>query len=255
MQTELLKPILDWDLSWNDFDEEGGQIDGTTAHSIERLIGLSATEIFNQKLQTTYCGYQLSKQHQADKSIIEGKNQVKIQGFEKVIQFKPQQLKPDWSLKNNINYKSLNIHWVIPNFTPGLGGHMTIFRAIDYLERCGHKCIIWIHSELKGNDKPSRLSSLHKRVIDQSFIPLQTDQVYMLGNNQDNLDLVSGDIIIATDRMSTYPVLGMKKFQKRFYFVFRTTSPIFSRGGAQAFSLSNRMHLKMIFPAFAPALG
>ena len=229
---ELLKPILDCDLSWNDFDEEGGQIDGTTAHSIERLIGLSATEIFNQKLKTTYCGYNLSKQYQADKSIIEGKNQVKIQGFEKVIQFKPQRLKPDWSQKNNIDYQSLDIHWVIPNFTPGLGGHMTIFRAIDYLERCGHKCTIWIHSELKGNDKPSRLSSLHKRVIDQSFIPLQTDQVYMLGNNQDNLDLVSGDIIIATDRMSTYPVLGMKKFQKRFYFVQDYEPYFFARGSS-----------------------
>ena len=54
---ELLKPILDWNLSWSDFDEEGGQIDGTIAHSIERLIGLSTTEIFKQKLKTTYCGY------------------------------------------------------------------------------------------------------------------------------------------------------------------------------------------------------
>ena len=229
---ELLKPILDWDLSWNDFDEEGGQIDGTIAHSIERLIGLSTTEIFKQKLQTTYCGYSHSKQHRTDKSIIEGKNQLKIQGFEKVIQFKSQPLLPDWSLKNNINPKSLHIHWVIPNFTPGLGGHMTIFRAIDYLERCGHKCTIWVHSELKGNDKPNRLSSLHKRVIDQHFLPLQTDQVYMLGNTQDDLDLVSGDVVIATDRMSTYPVLGMKKFQKRFYFVQDYEPYFFAQGSS-----------------------
>ena len=229
---ELLKPILDWDLGWNDFDEEGGQIDGTIAHSIERLIGLSTTEIFNQTLQTTYCGYFLSKQHQTDKAIIEGRNKLKIQGFEKVIQFKPQQLDPNWSLKNNINPKSLQIHWVIPNFTPGLGGHMTIFRTIDYLERCGHQCTIWVHSELKGNDKPSRLSSLHKRVIDQSFISLQTDQVYMLGNNQEDLDRVSGDIVIATDRMSTYPVLGMKKFQRRFYFVQDYEPYFFARGSS-----------------------
>ena len=229
---ELLQPILEWDLSWNDFDEEGGQIDGTIAHSIERLIGLSTTEIFNKKLKTTYCGYSLSKQHQTDKSVIEGKNKLRIQGFEKVIQFKSQPLDPDWSLTNNTNPKSLHIHWVIPNFTPGLGGHMTIFRAIDYLERRGHQCTIWVHSELKGNDKPSRLSSLHKRVIDQSFIPLQTDQVYMLGNNQEDLDLVSGDIVIATDRMSTYPVLGMKKFRKRFYFVQDYEPYFFARGSS-----------------------
>ncbi len=228
---DSLQPLLDWDLSWSDFDEEGGQIDGTIAHSIERLIGLSTTQIFQQNLKTTYCGYFLSKQHLADKSIIEGRNKLKIQGFEKVIQFKPQQLEPDWSLNKNTNSNSLHIHWVIPNFTPGLGGHMTIFRTIDFLERCGHRCTIWVHSEIKG-DKPSRLSSLHKRVIDQHFIPLKTDQVYMLGNRQEDLDLVSGDIVIATDRMSTYPVLGMKKFQKRFYFVQDYEPYFFARGSS-----------------------
>ncbi|WP_226409654.1 rhamnan synthesis F family protein [Synechococcus sp. MU1625] len=228
---DLLKPILDWNLDWQDFDEEGGQIDGTIAHSIERLIGISTTEIYNQKLQTTYCGYSLSKQHLTDKSVIEGRNKLKIDGFEKVIHFKPQPLEPNWSLQNNINRKSLHIHWVIPNFTPGLGGHMTIFRAIDFLERCGHKCTIWVHSEMKG-DKPSRLSLLHKRVIDQYFISLKTDQVYMLGNSQDDLDRVSGDVVIATDRMSTYPVLGMSKFQKRFYFVQDYEPYFFARGSS-----------------------
>tara|TARA_B100000674_G_scaffold261392_1_gene215622 strand:- start:2890 stop:6342 length:3453 start_codon:yes stop_codon:yes gene_type:complete len=228
---ELLKPIVEWDLSWNDFDEEGGQIDGTIAHSIERLIGLSTTEIFNQKLQTTYCGYSLSRQHLSDKSVIEGRNKLKIQGFEKVIQFKPTELEPDWPLIANINSKSLHIHWVIPNFTPGLGGHMTIFRTIEFLERFGHQCTIWVHSEIKG-DKPSRLSSLHKRVIDQYFIPLKTDQVYMLGNSQDDLDLVCGDIVIATDRMSSYPVLGMRKFQRRFYFVQDYEPYFFARGSS-----------------------
>ena len=229
---ELLKPILDWGLNWNDFDEEGGQIDGTIAHSIERLIGISTTEICNKKILTTYAGYLLSKQHEHDKAIIEDRNKLRIDGFEKVIQFKPQKLDPNWSLNKNINTKSLHIHWVIPNFTPGLGGHMTIFRAIEYLERCGHQCTIWVHSELKGKDKPSRLSSLHKRVIDQSFISLETDQVYMLGNNQDDLDLVSGDVVIATDRMSTYPVLGMKRFQKRFYFVQDYEPYFFARGSS-----------------------
>jgi len=227
----LLKPILDWNLNWQDFDQEGGQIDGTIAHSIERLIGLSTTEIHRQKLQTTYCGYHLSKQHLTDKSVIEGRNKLRIDGFEKVLQFKRNELDPTWSLQNNTKRDALDIHWVIPNFTPGLGGHMTIFRAIDYLERCGHRCTIWVHSEMKG-DKPSRLSYLHKRVIDQYFLPLKTDQVFMLGNSQDDLDRVCGDIIVATDRMSTYPVLGMRKFQKRFYFVQDYEPYFFARGSS-----------------------
>ena len=227
---EVLKPILEWGLTWKDFGEEAGQIDGTIAHSIERLIGISTTEIFKQKLKTSYCGYSISKQYSREKSIIERRNQLKIHGFEKVIHFEPRQLEPNWARKYNHQRKSLSIHWVIPHFTPGLGGHMTIFRTIEYLERCGHQCTIWIHSELKGKDKPSRLSKLHKSIIEQHFIPLKTDQIYVLGNKQSDLDLISGDVVIATDRMSTYPVLGMRKFLKRFYFVQDYEPLFFAKG-------------------------
>ena len=226
---DILEPILDWDLKFEDFDNEGGQIDGTLAHSIERLIGLCCTEYFHKKIITSYCGYAESKQHQSDKQVIEGRNKLQIDGFEKVIQFKEKTLNPSWKNHNNSSPNQLQIHWVIPNFTRGLGGHMTIFRTIDYLERCGHDCTIWVHSEIKG-DKPSRLSSLHKRVIDQSFIKLKTDQVYMLGNTNDDLERVSGDVVIATDRMSAYPVLGMQKFAKRFYFVQDYEPFFFAKG-------------------------
>ena len=226
---DILKPILDWNLKFEDFDNEGGQIDGTLAHSIERLIGLCCTEYSHKKIITSYCGYADSKQHQSDKQVIEGRNKLHIDGFEKVIQFKEKTLNPSWKNRHNASPNQLQIHWVIPNFTRGLGGHMTIFRAIDFLERCGHDCTIWVHSEIKG-DKPSRLSSLHKRVIDQSFIKLKTDQVYMLGNTNDDLERVSGDVVIATDRMSAYPVLGMRKFAKRFYFVQDYEPFFFAKG-------------------------
>ena len=228
-KSEILKPIIDWDLKFDDFDNEGGQVDGTLAHSIERLIGLSCTEKFRKRIITSYCGYANSKKHQSDKQVIEGRNKLQINGFEKVIQFKEKRLSPDWKNRANMSPNKLQIHWVIPNFTPGLGGHMTIFRTIDYLERCGHDCTIWVHSEMKG-DKPSRLSSLHKRIIDQCFIKLKTDQVYMLGNTNEDLERVSGDVVIATDRMSAYPVLGMRKFTKRFYFVQDYEPFFFAKG-------------------------
>ena len=228
-KTEIFKPILDRKLSLDNFDMESGQIDGTFAHSLERLIGLSCTELFNKKLLTSYCGFNLSNRYAHEKSLIEGRNQLKINGFEKVIQFREDKIIPSWSLNNVADLQHLNIHWVIPHFTPGLGGHMTIFRAIDYLERCGHKCTIWVHSEMKG-DRQNRLSSLHKRIIDQHFIKLKTDQIFLLGNTQEELEMVCGDVVIATDRMSTYPVLGMKKFKKRFYFVQDYEASFFARG-------------------------
>ena len=226
---EVLKPILDWGLEFQDFDNEKGQIDGTLAHSIERLIGLCCTEYYNKKIITSYCGYGQSKQHQSDKQVIESRNKLQIDGFERVIHFKEKTLTPNWKNQTNTLTNELQIHWVIPNFTRGLGGHMTIFRTIEFLERCGHKCTIWVHSEIKG-DRPSRLSSLHKRNIDQSFIKLKTDQVYMLGNTNEDLEKISGDVVIATDRMSVYPVLGMQKFAKRFYFVQDYEPFFFAKG-------------------------
>ncbi|BEV36631.1 rhamnan synthesis F family protein [Synechococcus sp. M16CYN] len=228
-KSEILKPILEWGLTFRNFDKETGQIDGTLAHSIERLIGLCCTEISHKKIITSYVGYSQSKQYQNDKKIIETRNQIHIDGFEKVIHFKEQQLQTNWAIRSNTNPKKLQIHWVIPNFTQGLGGHMTIFRSIEYLERVGHECIIWIHSEIKGN-KPSRLSSKHKRYIKKYFIDLNTDQVYMLGNSNEDLEKISGDVVIATDRMSAYPVLGMRKFKKRFYFIQDYEPFFFARG-------------------------
>ena len=50
-----------------------------------------------------------------------------MHGFEKVIQFRETSLNHQRPFTWTINPKQLNIHWVIPNFTPGLGGHTTIF--------------------------------------------------------------------------------------------------------------------------------
>ena len=37
--------LLDLNLRWTSFDREFGQIDGTLAHGLERLLGLASTNI------------------------------------------------------------------------------------------------------------------------------------------------------------------------------------------------------------------
>jgi lipopolysaccharide biosynthesis protein len=40
VRSRILNPLFDLKLDWNDFDDEKGQVDGTLAHGIERLMGL-----------------------------------------------------------------------------------------------------------------------------------------------------------------------------------------------------------------------
>lgn len=55
----ILKPMIDLNLRWSSFDREAGQIDGTLAHSIERLIGLVCTRINGMKCTSIWPSQEL----------------------------------------------------------------------------------------------------------------------------------------------------------------------------------------------------
>lgn len=42
---DAMRPLFDLNLKWEDFPEETGQTDGTTAHAIERLLGVLPTAL------------------------------------------------------------------------------------------------------------------------------------------------------------------------------------------------------------------
>jgi lipopolysaccharide biosynthesis protein len=55
---DAIDPILKLNLMPDDFQSEHGQIDGTTAHAIERMFG-SATKLNNKKIYGIDANYEL----------------------------------------------------------------------------------------------------------------------------------------------------------------------------------------------------
>src|SRR5208282_1871900 len=106
--------------------------------------------------------------------------------------------------------RRLKIVWIIPDFVPGNGGHMTIFRIASYLEQFGHEVAFLIQN-------PSRHLTGREalKTINEQFQPFN-GRVELLGAK---LPRLKGDALIATDRFTCYPVRAMAGFRRKFYFV------------------------------------
>ncbi|MEO1043121.1 MAG: glycosyltransferase [Pseudomonadota bacterium] len=104
----------------------------------------------------------------------------------------------------------LNIHFVIPDFRKGSGGHMTIFRMINWLEVYGHKLTIWImQPSFHATEQQAR------ETIHQSFQPLQADIKFL----DNSFYEASGDAIFATAWQTAAFVREAHGFVEKFYFV------------------------------------
>lgn len=128
-------------------------------------------------------------------------------GLRNVVDFEKHDLAP---IKTTFNAGEMNIHWVVPAFAPGGGGHMTIFRMIHFLEIAGHKQTLWVNNPGSGETVESAYQMLENHF--QHF----TGDIRFV---DETLSDAEGDAIIATDCWTVYPVLSTRKFQRRFYFV------------------------------------
>lgn len=104
----------------------------------------------------------------------------------------------------------LDLHWVIPDFAPGGGGHMTIFRIVRHLENFGHRCTIWI-------DSPSmhRSADLAYQDIVKHFQCLQAEVRFV----DEGFLSTSGHAAIATSWQTAYIVNAAQGFLGKYYFV------------------------------------
>ncbi|WP_165924102.1 MULTISPECIES: glycosyltransferase family 4 protein [unclassified Neorhizobium] len=125
---------------------------------------------------------------------------------------------------DSINPSRLRITWVIPDFLPGAGGHMTIFRIASHLEKFGHDV-----SFLIQNPRVHKTSAEAKQSINKHFQSFSGTVELFEGLTPD----ASGDALIATDRFTCYPVNAMERFIRKFYFV-QDFEPAFYPAGTEA---------------------
>jgi glycosyltransferase involved in cell wall biosynthesis len=131
--------------------------------------------------------------------------------------------KPLAPRSKDFNPLQMQLHWIIPDFAPGGGGHMTIFRMVNYLERLGHKQTIWIHGA-----GPNRTDTNGSDDI-QKYFQFFSGDVLLL---DERFETAEGDALIATDCWTVWPALNAEKFHRRFYFV-QDFEPSFHPMGAQ----------------------
>lgn len=124
----------------------------------------------------------------------------------------------------SVNLSKLRITWVIPDFVPGAGGHMTIFRIASHLERFGHDVSLLLQNPTVHRSPDAALNAINKH-----FQPFRGTVSLFEGETPE----VEGDALIATDRFTCYPVNAMQRFTRKFYFV-QDYEPSFYPAGAEA---------------------
>ncbi len=151
------------------------------------------------------------------------KQLVTDQRFSRMLQFPRTKLKPDSSVFMQDN---LTIHWVTCDFAPkGGGGNMTIFRFARLFELAGHQQHIWLHNNPVHQTESSAYEDLVRNYQQLSA------QIHFVNGNEQLLEEARGDIIIATDWESVWPVLSVCNFKRRFYFVQDHEPSFFPAGG------------------------
>ena len=147
------------------------------------------------------------------KSVIEFKSLLMQAGY-----FQPERYSKNLT-KAQAN--RLKIHFVIPEFSKGGGGHMTIFRIVRWLEFFGHECTVWVQNPDFSRHPTGWRDDVyrHFQQVKASFRPLNNHFWY-----------TTGDILVATGWDTVEAVMANEGFNDRFYLVQDYEPYFFARG-------------------------
>lgn len=104
----------------------------------------------------------------------------------------------------------LDLHWVVPDFPKGSGGHMTIFRMIRHLEQFGHRSTIWIEQPIFHKTTDDAYDDIIKY-----FQCVESDVRFV----DDGFFQTRGDVVIATGWTTAYYVDAARGFAGKYYFI------------------------------------
>nr|CAA6828253.1 MAG: O-linked GlcNAc transferase [uncultured Thiotrichaceae bacterium] len=154
---------------------------------------------------------------------VQSQQLVSDQRFNKMMAFTR---KPLSSVESTFKSNNLIIHWVTCDFAPqGGGGNMTIFRFIRLFEMIGHQQHIWLHNNPVHDQESDAFEDIVRNYQQLSA------QVHFVNGNEAAFAEAVGDIVIATDWESVWPVLSTTHFKRRFYFVQDHEPSFFAVGG------------------------
>lgn len=135
-------------------------------------------------------------------------------------------LKADWSINKfstirPVDKKSYTFNWVMSPPGKGGGGHQNLFRFIKFLESAGHKCRIYLYSNIDQRSAKEIKSTV------KQYYPKIDAPIEWLDD-----EMKSADGIFATGWETAYPVFNSSIKAQRFYFI-QDFEPLFYPVGSE----------------------
>jgi glycosyltransferase involved in cell wall biosynthesis len=118
----------------------------------------------------------------------------------------------------------LTVNWIVPSWRVGSGGHTTIFRLIQQLERRGHACAVYVFDPFGREERPAH--ELREEVIEH-FIPI--DAPVFVGLD----DFAACDVAFATQWWTAWAMRDLPGCGEKLYLV-QDDEPRFYATGAES---------------------
>lgn len=194
------------------FEDERGQLDATFAHVLERLLPIAVRAAGSRVVSyiTPRRARPASLTDLPERE--DSAAAVPARWHRDTARIARRPLQALAPLSQVYNGKALDLHWIIPSFARGAGGHMTIFRMVELLEGFGHHQTIWIQNAVHFPDQAAA-----KRAIRDWYRPVG-ERVHVRFLPEDVREL-AGDCLIVTDCWTAFPASEARNFKERFYFV------------------------------------